>query len=319
MKYPSHSRLASTLTPSQDRPDSLSPIGARPLLRQSPQSNTGRTMTSLTERPIQSQDSLVVENVPVEALDNDVVRHFFSSFGPVSHVAVDPVARKALVSFTSSDHAKKALSCPNAIFGNRFVRIYRQRLTTSGIITSTPSAQVLPIASGSQSIFPSAPRTHTDIQYIPPVGKCENATDTRQQQLELIAKQMQSNAQEQTALLQSLDQSTSLSAKEKSGIMSVLRKLAVDIKLLRDSSKALTPSAAAVSSEPALQLALLRSEVSGLMCWLHHCVSRTKSLIIPGNIARHRYRSTNLIASGSPAELHSLSKKSQCDSSTSTG
>ena len=251
--------------PSQNRSNSSSKLGPRPLLRQPPQSNTGRTITPLADRSIQSQDTLVVENVPPEALDNVVVRQFFSSFGPISHVAVDPVARKALVSFTSIDHAKKALSSPNAIFGNRFVRIYRQRLPTNAITSSLQSTQVIPIAPQTQATLLSSPQARMNIGLDAIPAKVERAIDIRQQQLDLLAKQMQSNAQEQTTLLRKLDQSPPLSMQERNETMSILRKLAIEIKLLRDSSKGLTTrSAAPVSSEPALQLALLRSEVSRL-------------------------------------------------------
>lgn len=76
--------------------------------------------------------TLVVEKIPMDHLTVDGITTWFARFGSVTHVAIDPTSRrtgngKALVSFAEVAEAQKAWKCEDAIFGNRFVRVFWHR------------------------------------------------------------------------------------------------------------------------------------------------------------------------------------------------
>ncbi|KAL1739846.1 hypothetical protein HDZ31DRAFT_68530 [Schizophyllum fasciatum] len=82
--------------------------------------------------PRGSTKTLVVEKIPMDNLTVDAITTWFSRFGTVTHVAIDPNSRrvgngKALVSFAEVPEAQKAWKCEDAIFGNRFVRVFWHR------------------------------------------------------------------------------------------------------------------------------------------------------------------------------------------------
>ncbi|KAK4705286.1 hypothetical protein P7C70_g921, partial [Phenoliferia sp. Uapishka_3] len=104
----------------------------------------------------QSQTTLVVENAPREALTVDNVRQFFDKFGPITEVAVDVPAQRAIVTFVNPDNARTALGSPEAVFGNRFVRVFRQNLSEAAIAAIPPPTPPQPVAptQESQSVQP---------------------------------------------------------------------------------------------------------------------------------------------------------------------
>ncbi|GAA5912939.1 hypothetical protein JCM5296_002531 [Sporobolomyces johnsonii] len=71
------------------------------------------------------------ENIPPQATNEQSVRGFFAKFGAVEALEVDARARRAKVTFGTVAEAERALSSPEAVFGNRFVRLYRTQEPTS--------------------------------------------------------------------------------------------------------------------------------------------------------------------------------------------
>lgn len=71
--------------------------------------------------------TIVVEKIPKEFLTLPSVSEWFSKFGTVTNVAIDAPTGKALVSFSTPVEAKAAWSSQDAVFGNRFVKLFWHR------------------------------------------------------------------------------------------------------------------------------------------------------------------------------------------------
>jgi RNA-binding protein 26 len=82
-------------------------------------------------RPERRQDkTIVVEKIPEGSLSIEAVTAWFKRFGTVTNVAVDVAGAKALVSFEDHDAAHKAWKSEDAVFGNRFVKVFWHRPMT---------------------------------------------------------------------------------------------------------------------------------------------------------------------------------------------
>jgi hypothetical protein len=68
---------------------------------------------------------ILVDNIPPTSLSEPSVRHFFTPFGTILSLALNPEARKAEILYDHPKAADKAVRSEQAVFGNRFVRVYR--------------------------------------------------------------------------------------------------------------------------------------------------------------------------------------------------
>lgn len=68
--------------------------------------------------------TIVVEQIPEENFDEQTVRGFFSTFGTISEVTMQPYKRLALVKYEDYGGARRAYDSPKVIFDNRFVKVY---------------------------------------------------------------------------------------------------------------------------------------------------------------------------------------------------
>ncbi|EPX71554.1 RNA-binding protein [Schizosaccharomyces octosporus yFS286] len=67
---------------------------------------------------------LHVRNIPEEYMDEEKVNSFFSKFGVLEKVELDPQHHAAILTFTSHEAAQNAWSTPEPIFNNRFIKIF---------------------------------------------------------------------------------------------------------------------------------------------------------------------------------------------------
>lgn len=72
----------------------------------------------------QSVTTIVVEQIPDDKFNEDSVREFFSEFGNITEVSLQPYKKIALVKYETFPEAKAAWSSPKVIFDNRFVKVY---------------------------------------------------------------------------------------------------------------------------------------------------------------------------------------------------
>ncbi|KAL1963148.1 hypothetical protein VTN77DRAFT_8691 [Rasamsonia byssochlamydoides] len=68
--------------------------------------------------------TIVVENIPEDKFDEQVIRDYFSEFGNIVEVTMQSYKHLALVKFDDHAAAKRAWSSPKAVFDNRFVKVY---------------------------------------------------------------------------------------------------------------------------------------------------------------------------------------------------
>lgn len=188
-------------------------------------------------RPDRRQDkTLVVEKIPEDRLSLGSVNDWFKQFGSVTNVAVDPPTAKALVTFAEHDQAWKAWKSEEAVFGNRFVKVYWHRPLEGrggrGMKALEVSATLVGKLQGNEDRPTTQPATNGEAR---PVASSSTASVPRKQpttstsKQELAAKQerLQQMIAEQKALMSQLGTAT---AEEKKEIMAKLRKLGEDMK-----------------------------------------------------------------------------------------
>ena len=194
-------------------------------------------------RPERRNDkTLVVEKIPEDKLTLGAVNDWFSKFGTVTNVAVDAASAKALVSFSNHEDAHKAWKSEEAVFGNRFVKVFWHRpMEGHGQVGQRMLAASAPIVaqrgSGPASSTPApegspAPQTPTTATPAKRTPSASSAAATLAAKQKLLEQQIA----EQKSLMALL---SSASPEEKKQIMARLRKLGEEMK----------PSAPATSSQ----------------------------------------------------------------------
>ena len=68
--------------------------------------------------------TIVVEQIPGDKLNEESVREFFSQYGEIVDLSLQPHKKLALITYDSHASAKQAWSSPKVIFDNRFVKVY---------------------------------------------------------------------------------------------------------------------------------------------------------------------------------------------------
>lgn len=78
------------------------------------------------EGPIhdRAKSTIVVESIPEENFSEEEVRGFFSQFGSIEEVSMQPYKRLAIVKYSKWGSANAAYSSPKVIFDNRFVKVF---------------------------------------------------------------------------------------------------------------------------------------------------------------------------------------------------
>lgn len=71
-----------------------------------------------------SRSTIVVENIPEEHFSEEDVRGFFSQFGSVVDISMQPYKHLAIVKYDKWKAANDAYRSPKVIFDNRFVKVF---------------------------------------------------------------------------------------------------------------------------------------------------------------------------------------------------
>lgn len=74
-----------------------------------------------------SVTSIVIEQIPEDKCDEQPIREFFSDFGEIQEIDLQPEKKLAVVKFDSNEAARAAYESPKVVFDNRFVKIYWYR------------------------------------------------------------------------------------------------------------------------------------------------------------------------------------------------
>lgn len=85
-----------------------------------------------------TKSTIVVENIPEENFDEEQVRGFFSQFGNIVEVSMQPYKRLAIVKFDAWASANAAYKSPKVVFDNRFVKIFWYKDEDTSLPPSKP-------------------------------------------------------------------------------------------------------------------------------------------------------------------------------------
>ena len=214
--FPSHVIPSNSFNPPS--PDSQSPLPPRPDRRQ--------------------DKTLVVEKIPEDRLSLGAVNDWFKQFGTVTNIAVDPPTAKALVTFAEHDQARKAWKNEEAVFGNRFVKVYWHRPLEGrggrGVKALEVSASLVGKLQGTEEQTAPQPAANGDAgpvastsSFSAPPKKPTKGTSNALQDLNAKQERLQQMIAEQKALMSQLGTATGEDKKE---IMTKLRKLGEDMK-----------------------------------------------------------------------------------------
>ncbi|KLO13941.1 hypothetical protein SCHPADRAFT_915078 [Schizopora paradoxa] len=192
--------------------------------------------------------TIVVEKIPPEHLSLEAVNGWFKRFGTVTNVAVDANGAKSLVSFATHDEAYSAWKSEEAVFGNRFVKVFWHRpmegqgvagaraLQASAGMVAGMAAREKAASTGAST--PSAPTP-------PPHSSSTAATKSSTQSSALSAlaakqQKLEKLIAEQKELMGKL---SSASPAEKKEIMARLRKLDAEMIAAKSDPSPPPPSA----------------------------------------------------------------------------
>lgn len=194
--------------------------------------------------------TIVVEKIPQESLSLPAVSEWFSRFGSVTNVAIDAPTAKALVSFSTAVEAKAAWSSQDAVFGNRFVKVFWHRplaghgeAGTKKLAASAPLMQNMvgvektgaPIVSSAQSTATTVATTSSPTtSNVPATAPLLTPAASIAARKELLEKQIA----QQKALFARLDLAST--PEEKKDIKAQLRKLGEEMKGSQPASVAVT-------------------------------------------------------------------------------
>jgi RNA-binding protein 26 len=85
-----------------------------------------------------TKSTIVVENVPEEHFTEEEVRGFFSQFGNIVEVSMQPYKRLAIVKYDNWGSANAAYRSPKVIFDNRFVKVFWYKEQGDSLPPSVP-------------------------------------------------------------------------------------------------------------------------------------------------------------------------------------
>ena len=188
--------------------------------------------------PERRDKTLVVEKIPEDKLSLDSVNGWFKRFGTVTNVAVDATTAKALVSFSTHEEAHAAWKTEDAVFGNRFVKVFWHRpmegqglagqraLAASAPIVASVTSRVQTPAGPTSDSVPADPSSSTAPG---PSPKKISSTSSNPSASALAARQklLEQQIAEQKILMEKLN---TASADEKKDIFAQLRKLGQEMK-----------------------------------------------------------------------------------------
>jgi RNA-binding protein 26 len=198
-------------------------------------------------RPEKRNDkTLVVEKIPEDKLSLEQVNAWFKRFGTVTNVAIDTINAKALVSFSNHDEAHAAWKSEDAVFSNRFVKVFWHRpMEGHGQVGTRMLAASAPLVANMTAV-PSTPQTSaSNVPSVSPAASTITSTTTSTLRKAsaappptlsaLAAKQhrLQETINEQKMLMASLE---TASVDQKKDIMAKLRKLGEEMTSLTAAS-----------------------------------------------------------------------------------
>ncbi|KAF4991570.1 hypothetical protein FGRMN_7688 [Fusarium graminum] len=85
-----------------------------------------------------TKSTIVVENIPEESFAEEQVREFFSQFGNIQEISMQPYKHLAIIKYDKWGSANAAYQSPKVIFDNRFVKVFWYKDKADTIPASAP-------------------------------------------------------------------------------------------------------------------------------------------------------------------------------------
>ncbi|KAK0620332.1 hypothetical protein B0T14DRAFT_521124 [Immersiella caudata] len=157
-----------------------------------------------------TKSTIVVESIPEENFTEEQVRGFFSQFGNIVEVSMQPYKRLAIVKFDNWAAANAAYKSPKVIFENRFVKVFWLKDEESLLPPVSANGQADSIAGSGDAETPAemeeflhkqeeAQKAHEEkMRKLQEVERQQQEIERRQQ--ELLAKQRETKAALQAKL-----------------------------------------------------------------------------------------------------------------------
>ncbi|KAI8809230.1 hypothetical protein BJ742DRAFT_771363 [Cladochytrium replicatum] len=169
-----------------------------------------------------NNNSLVVENIPPEFCRIDKINDFFKKFGVIVNISVQPLESRAIIQFTTNNEARAALSSPDPIFENRFVKVYwhKPEANQDGTFAeSGASGSVVGMSAGQRPAVQTG-TPETDPTQSTALGTGGNIAQTlvqpdKRAEQERIRKRLELQKQRQSLIEKYLQQQRELTAKLK--------------------------------------------------------------------------------------------------------
>ncbi|KAK2612713.1 hypothetical protein QQS21_001330 [Conoideocrella luteorostrata] len=103
----------------------------------------------------QSKSTIVVENIPEEQFSKENVQDFFSQFGTIVEISMQPYKHLAIVKYDKWASASNAYRSPKVIFDNRFVKVFWYKEEKDKVSSLAPNGS---------SVGPRSGKDETDIE-----------------------------------------------------------------------------------------------------------------------------------------------------------
>lgn len=174
--------------------------------------------------------TLVVEKIPEDKLSLENVNEWFKRFGSVTNVAIDRAGGKALVSFSTHEEAYVAWKSEDAVFNNRFVKVFWHRpMQGQGQVGARMLAASAPVVAGmaTKTESPATAGAASSTASVPSRKLSVIPGSSAASALAAKQKLLEQQIAEQKALMASLE---TASPEEKKDIMARLRKLGEEMK-----------------------------------------------------------------------------------------
>lgn len=212
--------------------------------------------------------TLNVEKIPAEFCQIATVNDFFAKFGTITNISVQPHAQKAVIQYSTRQEAENAYNSPDAIFDNRFVKVYWHKDETpanNGTPAAGATAAAAPAEPQPPMLNPNEPDPELVAARAAELAKEREEKQKKHQEhmksiLEIQKKrenQLQQQIDEQKRLLNQLTNSTGLTQAEKADLLKALKTVQNDINTTKTAAAqpavtpAVTPANTSEVSEPA--------------------------------------------------------------------
>ncbi|RCH90332.1 hypothetical protein CU098_007575, partial [Rhizopus stolonifer] len=201
-----------------------------------------------------SNTTLTVEKIPPEVCQIATVNEYFAKFGTIINISVQPQVQKALIQYSTRAEAEKAYTCPDAIFDNRFIKVYwnKDETPNAAPVVEEPVIEPKPIS--------NEPDPEVVAARAAEFAKMREEKQKKHQEymknlLEAQKKkelELEKQISEQKRLLDSLSNSSSMSAEEKADVLKQLKSIQSAIEISQNPQNPVPVSASASTSVPTL-------------------------------------------------------------------